>query len=141
MNAKNKSVIILRGVSGSGKTSFAKMLQDLHPNVVSVSADQFFVTKNGDYAFDSAKLGSAHAWCFLEFQMAVDRESQLIVVDNTNTCPSEFGRYKEDAEKKGYSVFFIVMENRHGKASVHGVPERTLLKQEERILDSLVLSP
>ena len=53
-----KVLYIVRGLSGSGKTTIA---HNLTHNVF--SADDYFTTHAGDYNFDPSKLGDAHADC------------------------------------------------------------------------------
>jgi hypothetical protein len=40
--------------------------------------------------------------------------------------------YYKLAEKYGYVVFSLVVENRHGGINEHGVPDETLKKMENR---------
>ena len=85
-------VIVLRGISGAGKSSFIKTLKD--PLVF--SADHFFIDELGNYIFDKEKLGQAHATCLRNFVNAIkdpyNREKTL-VVDNTNLLISDMAPY------------------------------------------------
>jgi tRNA uridine 5-carbamoylmethylation protein Kti12 len=54
----NKILYIVRGIPGSGKTTFAKSL-----NCPVFEADMFFVNSQGIYNFDYTKIKDAHAWC------------------------------------------------------------------------------
>ena len=45
--------------------------------------------------------------------------------------------YYEMAEKYGYVVFSVIVENRHGGKNVHGVPEATLDNMRKRFEFSL----
>lgn len=121
-----KTVIILRGISGSGKSTFADFVGG-----VNCCADDFFL-KEGRYQFDPSKLKDAHEFCFNKFLKALHEGEERIVVSNTNTQAWEFERYKNEAEKFGYTVFFVVVENRHGCKNVHGVPDSVLKKQRDR---------
>jgi hypothetical protein len=40
--------------------------------------------------------------------------------------------YYELAEKYGYAVFSVVVENRHGGKNVHGVPPDKLKEMQDR---------
>jgi len=55
-------LILVRGVSGSGKTTYAKKLINDDPSLSHYEADMFFYT-NGSYNFNPFKLKDAHAWC------------------------------------------------------------------------------
>lgn len=82
-------VIILGGVSGSGKSTYAR---SHYPDHVVCSADDYFRGPDGTYAFDPSKLDAAHAGCFKQFIEAI-RSGQPVVVDNTNTMVTEISPY------------------------------------------------
>ncbi len=131
-------IIILRGASGCGKSSFAESIKDLHPNAVVACADDYFM-KDGEYQFDASKLGAAHGSCYRKFKEALDRKEKAIIVANTCTSPREWKEYEKEGKAAGYTVFFCVLENRHGGKDVHSVPEEILQKQEQNIKNSLKL--
>ena len=137
-----RTVVLIRGASNSGKSSFAQYLQwaqveDL--SCVICTADDFMM-ENGEYKFDFKKLGFVHQQCRLKFINALENEINLVIVANTNTKYSDFNYYIENAQKYGYKVFSIVMEKRfEGGDNGHGVPEKTLEKQEKEIIESLKL--
>ena len=58
--------------------------------------------------------------------------SDIIKVANTSTTMKEMQPYYDLAEKYGYMVFSIVVENRHNGVNEHNVPEETLKKMVER---------
>ena len=113
-----KVLFIVRGIPGSGKSTFAKTLGGQH-----YEADMFFIDEDGNYKFDGTKIKDAHKWCqsFVETDMVL--EYPRIVVSNTFTQEWEMKPYMDLAKKHGYKVFTIVVENRHGGNNVHGVPE------------------
>jgi len=53
-------------------------------------------------------------------------------VANTFTTDKEIKPYKELAERYGYMLMSIIVENRHGNKSIHGVPEETMEAMEKR---------
>jgi 50S ribosomal subunit-associated GTPase HflX len=55
-----------------------------------------------------------------------------IVVSNTFTQEWEMKEYYKLAEKYGYKVFSVIMENRHGGVNEHGVPEEKLQAMRDR---------
>lgn len=125
-----KTVIIIRGISGSGKSTFAKLISE--PKVV-CTADDFF-EKDGQYNFDPTKLGVAHGQCMLKFERALNNpEVENIVVANTNTKPSDYKFYVERASEFEIPVFFVVLEKRHSTENVHGVGEETLKRQLDNL--------
>lgn len=133
-----KSVIILRGVSGSGKSTFANLIKDDHTEIC--CADDYFIDEQGNYNFDPKKLHKAHRYCFDKFVEAQRNPSiNKIIVANTNTADWEFERYEEMARNVGDSIFYIVIENRHGSNDVHGVPEPVKEKQAKKLINSIEL--
>lgn len=124
MEDKNKKkMVILRGVSGSGKTHYAlqyaekngmdrRNMRDWH-----VSADSYFVepepTEDGHYEwtyrFDPSKLGEAHCDCFRRAIYLVRRGTPCVVVDNTNTTAAEIAPYYLLGESYGYDVEIVLV--------------------------------
>lgn len=121
-----KILYIVRGIPGSGKTTFAKTLGGVH-----FEADQYFMV-DGEYKFDVTKLKDAHKWCQGQVSNAMlinyttGNLNNVIVVSNTFTQEWEMTPYIEMAKEWEYTVFTIVVENRHGGENVHGVPEDKL---------------
>jgi len=129
-----KTVHILRGVSGAGKSTYTKKT---FPGAFVASADHFFGTGD-DYKFDPKKLGAAHADCQARFQKAVSEGVETIVVDNTNTQLWEFSSYVQFAKRNGYDVEVVrllVDPEVAAKRNVHGVPKETVLKMQNRFQD------
>ncbi len=81
-------VYILRGIPGSGKSTYAKTI----PNAVVCSADDFFV-RNGEYIFDASLLFDAHGLCRRKFMEALVNRTPVVVLDNTNVHQWEVTPY------------------------------------------------
>lgn len=122
-----KSLILVRGLPGSGKTTFARMI-GIGPVV---SADDYFMV-NGKYVFDKDKLGKAHIYCRNETTAYMHEGKSRIYVANTFTTEEEMKPYFDLAKKYGYFVFSIIVENRHGHSSVHNVPETSVQTMKNR---------
>ena len=122
-----KVLYIVRGIPGSGKSTFAKTLGGQH-----YEADMFFIDENGVYNFDFTKIKDAHQWCqsFVKSDMIL--EYPKIVVSNTFTQEWEMQPYIDMAKEHGYKVFTIVVENRHGGVNEHNVPEQVLENMRNR---------
>jgi ATP-dependent phosphoenolpyruvate carboxykinase len=132
-----KSVIIIRGVSGSGKSTFSNLIAD--PKVI-CTADDWYYETYGFYNWNVKDIPKAHGWCKDKFLKALDDDSiENIVIANTNTKTKDFEFYASTARSRGIPVHFIVMENRHGGKNTHNVPEETLIRQKESIIESLKL--
>jgi predicted kinase len=122
-----KVLYIVRGIPGSGKSTFAKTFK----TVEHYEADMFFMRGNG-YEFDATKLKAAHEWCQDMVFMSMKRNEPTIVVSNTFTQEWEMEPYLEMAKTHEYKVFSIIVENRHGGINEHGVPDEVLTKMRER---------
>ena len=127
------NLILVRGVSGSGKSTIAPMFE----NAVLVSTDDFFLDEYGDYVFDANSLVINHQFCQLAVRMMMQDDEKLIVVHNTFTADWEMDAYFDLAKKYGYTVHTIIVENRHGSENVHDVPQDVVKAQNKRFSVSL----
>ena len=130
-----KVLTLVRGLPGSGKSTFAHFIWNSH---VICEADQFFVGEDGVYRFDGSKIKDAHKWCRDKVETFM-KDNQLngqyypeIVVSNTFTQEWEMEEYYKLAEQYGYTVFSIIVENRHGGVNEHGVPTDKLEQMKNR---------
>ena len=126
-----KELFLLRGLPGSGKSTLAKSLGGIN-----IEADQYFMV-DGEYKFDSSKIKLAHNYCQSQTQAWMGNNGEQvnvdrIVVSNTFTQEWEMDYYYKLAEKYGYRVYSLVVENRHGGVSEHGVPEEKLEQMRNR---------
>ncbi len=125
-----RTVIILRGLPGSGKSTFAKLLGG-----VVLSMDKFWTKDGQPYKFDRTRIEEAAAWVRAEFKAAIDRDEELIVVDNTHTREWEYAPFKNGAEAMGYTTH--VVEVQRGlfecfDAGLHKVPFDKIVDMAER---------
>jgi len=120
-----RKVIIMQGVSGSGKSTYARnLVSNYSGSSAIVSADDFFLQPRSggcrafnsnkpsssgptEYVFDATKLGEAHAWCFREFVAELSDETELVIVDNTNSTPVEIAPYMLGASAFGYEAKIV----------------------------------
>jgi predicted kinase len=131
-----KNLILLRGLPGSGKSTFAKTMWS---ELVVCEADDYFVDKEtGEYKFNARDLPKAHNWCrfrvetFMQDNQANEQFYPNIVVSNTFTQYWEMDEYYELAKKYGYTVYSLIVENRHGGVNQHGVPAEKLEQMKNR---------
>jgi len=75
-------LIIVRGLPGSGKSTYAQNYAKEH-NYKHFESDMFFID-DGEYRFDITKLKEAHTWCRLQVEDHLEKGYDVIV-SNTFT--------------------------------------------------------
>lgn len=132
-------VIILRGISGAGKTEIVRAitsgldplnpaLKDTtyrlwkeetynKPSPIVISADDFFMVK-GEYKFDPKMLPAAHQGCLRSYSKILMGAHDLlgkgeptgtIIVDNTNCSLTEVSPYASLAQAYAHDVLVITL--------------------------------
>jgi predicted kinase len=130
-----KELILLRGLPGSGKSTLAKALVG-HDFLV-CEADKYFI-HGGKYKFDATKLREAHEYCrelvetYMKDSLLNGQFYRQIAVSNTFTQEWEMKAYYELAEKYGYRVYSLIVENRHNGTNAHDVPEDKIEQMKNR---------
>ena len=103
---KIKELILLRGISGSGKSTIAKKYVG---NGVVFSTDDFFMM-DGKYFFDPKKLGLNHKKNQERTEIAMRQGISPVIIDNTNFETWEMKIYVDLADKFGYSIKILETE-------------------------------
>ena len=128
-----KELIIIRGASGSGKSSLAHLIHSLKSDLVfEISADDYFTDMNGNYEFNPHELKKAHEYCKFGVNVNMKLEAPLIIVHNTFTQDWEMEAYEKMAKKYNYTVRHIIVEYRHNGKNIHGVPFEVVEMQKKR---------
>jgi len=130
-----KKLYIVRGLPGSGKSTFA--LDLVGSDFLVCEADKYFM-QDGEYKFDGSKLKEAHESCrslvetYMKDSLVNDQFYREIAVSNTFTQEWEMQPYFDLAKQYGYMVFTVIVENRHGGVNQHGVPDEALTRMKDR---------
>lgn len=123
-------LVIIRGLPGAGKTTFAKSLQK--PETEHFEADMFF-EKGGKYRFDRRWLGAAHDWCYGNVMDNLHKGRDVIVA-NTFSTRREIERYVNGVKKTGknINVYVVKCVGNDQMKSVHNVPDHAIARMADR---------
>jgi predicted kinase len=128
-----RNLIIVRGLPGSGKSTFATLL-----GRAICTADDWFTDRDGNYNWNPSDIGTAHSWCKRKCRRFMEVKAEIVIVANTSTKETEITPYVELAKTYGYTVFSVIVENRHGGVNTHGVPPDVLKNMENRFSIKLI---
>ena len=133
-----KRLILIRGCSGSGKTTYANELietiQNSNEKVKHFEADQYFI-KDGEYCFNPKKLPEAHKFCMENTIKALnDDETDVVIVSNTFCRKWEIEPYiklAEENENITLAIYRLISQF----VNVHGVSIEKIEKQKNSMED------
>ena len=140
----NGNLVLIRGVSGAGKSLIASLFK----GAFSIATDNLFYDDSGKYNFDPTKLGEYHQETMMRVKAQMVHTNSvesweisynLIVVHNTFTEEWQMQPYIDLAEKYNWCVSTIIVENRHGSESIHSVPAHSIDKQKKDLSDNIIL--
>jgi predicted kinase len=127
-----KTLYLIRGVSGAGKSTFARSLQESGVVDWVFEADNYFVDRlTGQYHFDPKSLQAAHTECQ---RQTIDWLSNgfNVAVSNTSTTEAEVETYRKIAEDCNARFVSLVVESRHDGKNIHGVPPEKVEQMRKR---------
>ncbi|XP_060076188.1 2',3'-cyclic-nucleotide 3'-phosphodiesterase-like [Ylistrum balloti] len=104
---KCQTMFIMRGPPGSGKSSLVRKIESLYKSTVVCSADNYFMSEDGQYKFNASQLPYAHKDCQDKAKAACSRGNKVVVIDNTNTKRWEMKAYVEMAKANHYVVIIV----------------------------------
>jgi predicted kinase len=136
LDSREVTLTLLRGLPGSGKTSFAEKISDYV-----ISADDYFMV-DGQYQFDSSKLGEAHADCLQRTRHAIEDcdLGSVIVVENTFSQHWEMAPYLYMTGFPHINIVNTVIDlfdsglndNQLFERNTHGVPLKMIKDMRKR---------
>jgi predicted kinase len=133
-----KTLYLIRGLTGSGKTTLADMIGEglwleHELSAQTVSTDDYWTRPDGEYRFDASQLKKAHAYIqdtVRGYMKGLHEHVDAVIVHNTFSCNWEMKPYKDMAREYGWSVFVIECQNDFG--STHDVPDEVRERMAER---------
>jgi len=137
-----KTLYLMQGVPGSGKSFMAKIIADQTEGKI-YSTDALWYDDEGKYNFDADKLGEKHRLnqALVSEAMVDGRES--IIVDNTNLTQDSIKPYVLLAEIHGYLIQVIrvscdpqVARDRNAlRPADRQVPDDVIHRMEEKMVE------
>lgn len=135
--AKKGTLVLVRGLPGSGKSHLAEELRSLTSAEMGVcSADDFFY-ENGVYNFDPSKLAEAHLQCqsntFARYSI-----DDIAFVANTFTQRWEMQSYLVFVETFGLNLLVLnlfdagLSDEQLAQRNTHGVPMQAIAQMRAR---------
>jgi predicted kinase len=122
------SLILLRGLPGSGKTTLANSLSEEGKYPIH-SIDSYFTdNKTGEYNFAFDKNHLAYKQCEEQTEQSIKQGYQKIFIDNTFTLEWEMEPYFKLASQYNYNIFVVTVENRHGSKNTHHISDEQIQK-------------
>lgn len=118
------TLTLIRGLPGSGKSTFAKTLPGKH-----LEADMYFIDEDGKYVYRPQEIALAHRWCQqqTEYWLA---QGQSVVVANTFVCQWEMDVYRQLAER--YQAQLIIHVCRGEFNNIHHVDAATIARMRKQ---------
>lgn len=132
------NLYIMRGLPGSGKSTLARRIlaQDTRydgEDGYIFSTDEYFISPQGNYIFEPAKLAAAHAWNQDRAIEAMNLHVRTIIIDNTNILKAHYDSYVAEAKARGYRINIVTVGSfdpefvqECAKRNTHGVPLHTI---------------
>jgi predicted kinase len=149
-----KTLYLMQGVSGSGKSTIANMILEFceYNNNIKceiASTDDLWYDEFGKYHFDASRLGEMHSKNQNYVKSLMQKNIENVIVDNTNMTNKEAKPYLMLAKEFGYIVQVItvscplsIAKERNSKRNIdRKVPNSVIDNQYNRFekidLDSL----
>ena len=134
----SKVMFIMRGLSGSGKSTIVEALQKTYPEHCVCSADDHFYQQDGSYKWVKTELEAAHKECQSKAEAACKADTSVVIIDNTNVRRWEIKFYVNIAATYRYTVVLVTPKTSWyldaailAKKNKHGLDEATLKQKVE----------
>lgn len=138
----SKTLILVRGLPGSGKTTLAETLvrwDSTGRKAFLFAADDFFTDSEGNYHFNPMQLGRAHQTCRNNTESAMrNPESELVVVHNTFVQWRDVSPYRELALSRWWRFQVIsvfdggLTDEQLAERNTHRVPLESIRRMRNR---------
>lgn len=125
----NKTLLMIIGLPGSGKSTKAEEIRKTNPEFKNANiweADMYFIDPiSKKYVWNKDELWHAHKWC--QWNVEEDMKAgRNVIVSNTSLTEKERKPYLQLAKNYGYNVEVITCTGNY--KNIHDVPEETLTR-------------
>lgn len=137
-----KSLILLRGLPGSGKTTLGNFLQSIFPedefsthesDLNFIDVDNFFMNPISEKIdFRPEMLKDAYEWCINECKISMAKNKKGILVAYYFIQDREMDVFYNLAQQFGYTVFSLVVESKHQGSSDKGFSEAAVKNMRKK---------
>ena len=108
MNPKNRKIaLILRGVPGSGKSTFVNMIKALSATIAIHAVDDLHVDNQGNFLWDEENQERLYTLNFANFVKSCAAGTELVICDAINIEVDDFQKYVDIANQYDYSVYVV----------------------------------
>lgn len=125
------TLVILRGLPGSGKSSLAQVLSEEGKYPV-FSIDDYFTDSEGNYQFIYNENYKAYALCEMNCMQAMEAGVKKIFIDNVFSLDWELEPYVQLASAYKYRLFVLTVEKRHEGENIHGIEAEQIERMAEK---------
>ncbi len=102
--------MVLRGVPGSGKSSFVEMLLNAYPRSAVHAIDDLHKDASGEFIWNEPKMRALYILNFANFVKSCEAQIPLVVCDCINVKRADFDLYLEAAKEFGYKAYSVVTD-------------------------------
>lgn len=119
------NVIIVRGLPGSGKTRYTQIFW---PGVLLIEGDQYYMTSDGKYLFDTGMLKNSTEYTRVMLSTALSLGIKCAVITLTSADGSSAKSLAKIARAFGYQVIhqWIDFDNGNTNQDWHDVPKEVI---------------
>ena len=133
---KDKIAVILRGIPGSGKSSFASFLNSRFLEECRVHSVDDLHTSEGVFSWDESKAEALYHLNFSNFVKSLSEGFPLVVCDCINLEVSDFQIYLDASRAFGYNPYVVTPDmptpDISEKRNLHGVTKEQIYKMIDR---------
>lgn len=103
----SKVAIILRGVPGSGKSTFVNLIKQSSKKTVVHAIDDLHRDDNGKYLWHEEHADKFYTVNFANFVVSCNNGEPVVICDAINIEVEDFQKYVDIAEQCGYAVYVV----------------------------------